>query len=301
MITIIGSDGESIFLQSGFVWAFLFITLAVYIALYVLRSIGIYKLAKRQKIKGAFMACLPFVWIYPLCLIIGNARFFGTTFKKIALWVCLGFSISQFIMLIYSFMVYFPVIGNFAMGNDLYIILVTDTQGGQSIQGAFTTIWNGLPIYGGANYVDPYLNMGIMPEVIDSVMTVLSYLTSLFDLACTVILISIYFSLFRKYLPRHFILAGILSIMGIFAPFVFAIRNKEPFNYEEYLRKRYESMYAGGNPYTNPNVNRYQQGNPYARPKPEDPFEDFSSPKPNAESQPNAQEKKDPNDDGFFD
>lgn len=305
MITVIGPEGESIILDKGVVWASLFIMLAVFIAFYVLRSIGIYKLAKKQGVKNSFMACLPLVWIYPLCLIIGNSRFFGVTFKKIALWVCLGFAITQFVIVLYNFLLYFPVIGNFIMGNDLYVVLVTDTQGMQNIQGTFTPIWNGLPIFGGANYVDPYAKLGIMPEVLNPLMMVLSYSTSLFDLASLVVLVSVYFSLFRKYLPRHFILAGILSIMGVFAPFVFAIRNREPFNYEEYLRKRYESMYSGGNPYTNSNVNYRQGGNPFNQnQRPADPFEDFNNQNTNgsqAENNEKPQQKSDPDDDGFFD
>ena len=306
MITFIGPEGESTILDKGIVWASLFIMLAVFVAFYVLRSIGIYKLAKRQSIKNAFMAWLPFVWIYPLCLIIGESRFFGVTFKKIAVWVCLGFAIAQFTMALYNFLLYFPVFGNFIMGNDLYVILVTDAQGMQNIQGTFTPIWNGLPIYGGANYVDPYIKLGIMPEVLNPIMMVLSYSTSLLDLACIVVLVSVYFSLFRKYLPRHFLLAGILSVMGVFAPFVFAIRNKEPFNYEEYIRKRYESMYSGGNPYTNSNVNYRQGGNPFNQnQRPTDPFEDFNSQNSNGASQTEnkqkPQDKKDPYDDGFFD
>jgi hypothetical protein len=92
----------------------------------------------------------------------------------------------------------------------------------------------------------------------------------------------VYIALFRKFWPQHYVLATVLSVLGLFAPFVFAIRKKNAVNFSEYMRSRYNMYYTPyGNPYGRPPYgNPY--GNPYANPNaeqqtpPEHPFSEFA-------------------------
>ena len=69
-------------------------------------------------------------------------------------------------------------------------------------------------------------------------------------------------------------LFSILSIFGLFGPFVFAVRNREPIDYMDYVRSRYRyygNPYGGGpynNPYGNPPQNQQRP--------PETPFSEFA-------------------------
>ena len=93
----------------------------------------------------------------------------------------------------------------------------------------------------------------------------------------------------------------LLSLLVLFLPvsqfiIVFVLRNRQPINYEAYMRARYEAHMRqqqqyrnyqgqspfGGNPYgnnpygNNPYANDNSQPSQNAQPAPEDPFEEFS-------------------------
>ena len=80
-----------------------------------------------------------------------------------------------------------------------------------------------------------------------------------------------YIALFRRYFPKHFVIATVLSVLWswIFPIFLFVVRKNKPVNYNDFLRERYNRMYYGH--YNNP-VNN---GNPNYGSQPESPFEGF--------------------------
>ena len=88
-----------------------------------------------------------------------------------------------------------------------------------------------------------------------------------FDIANIFVVITVYVNLFKRYLPNHYLLAAIISLLGFFAPFVFAVRKREPMNYIDYLRSRYQHNPYYGNPYAN---------NPQGQRPPEHPFSEFA-------------------------
>ena len=89
--------------------------------------------------------------------------------------------------------------------------------------------------------------------------------------AVFVIEVNLYFSLFRKFWPNHYLLAAIFSIFfGLFPVFMFVIRHKEPVNYRQYVNSRqgyYGPRYYGGMHGQNPYGNNNPYGNPYANPQ----------------------------------
>ena len=252
------------------------IMMLIPVALYVFRAIGLYVMAKRAGLKCKVMAIFPCVWIYVACKLCGKQRVFGRTFEQIALLFCILFTIAEVLAFAYEFLAYFPIIGNMMQGNGTIYIsnAVLDSEK------YVPTIVSSL--YGEAGrYVDPY------GGAVYLILTILYYLTAVTDIVSIVISVIIYFNLFRKYWPQHFILGLILSIFGLFGIFVFVVRKREPVDYAKYARERYQNTYGynpyNQNPYRNPYQNNPYQNNPYQnQPKNngnDSPFEEFKDKK----------------------
>ncbi len=300
MLTIIAPDGQQASVSPALIWVLVSLAIAVIGAFYALRSVGLYTMAKKRELKHAFIAFIPLVWVYTACKLIGKVRIFGSTFEKLAILFCVIFSLAEVVSFFYELIIYYPVIGNFLVGNELVIVTVTDSDLAAAYTSGLKTIWGNFGVYGGVSYVDPYPAMGIYPEVLRPLLTTFQYASMILDLASIIIMISIYINLFRKYYPKHFILFAILSWMGIFAPLVFAVRNRQAVNYQDYLRERYNAWYANANPYGGQAPN----GAPQAPPTP---FEEFAekdeidpgNPFENFDQK--SKEKKENKDDDFFD
>ncbi len=286
-------------ITTGQFWIFIALTLAVEIAFYVLRSIGVYTLAKRQKLEKAWFAFVPCLWFYTVCKLLKKQKFFGKSYEKIALWLVLVFGLTQVLNIAYQVLAYFPLF-EYAIiqGKTVYFILddslvdnVKSELAPYIIQGIYIEAGN--------------IDYNALRSLIN-VLNIMGYITPLFDLATTVITVFTYINLFRTYWPQHYTVISILCIfLNLFPIFVFVIRKRNPVNFNDYMRARFGSYarpYGGfGNPYGNPyGQNPNSQGgygNPYGnagqqRPdnpfeefagkgekKPEDPFEEFSDKK----------------------
>ncbi len=270
------SKFNTISVQDWHIWSGLGIALAIYLALYVLRSIGLYVLAKKQGVRKAFLAWIPGVWMFIACKLVGNARFFSQPMQNLALLMCIAFSIAEFLTFAYSFLTYFPLI-EYAVIRGETIYIGTSAQAGSSL----------ISYMGTGFFVEKQIYpFGMSARTLYQILDIIYYVSSIFDLASIFITVSVYFALFRKFWPQHYMLASLLSIFfGLFPIFVFVIRNKQPIDYNQYLRARYG---AYRNPYGNPYGNPYSggYGNPYgtqggasAPKEPESPFEDFEDKK----------------------
>ena len=255
------------------IWTTVGIYLGVMLAFYVLRSIGVYILAKRQGIKGKVLAWIPCLWFYVVCKLVGKSRFFGKPIENLALLFVIIFSLSQLFGFVQSFLVNFPLVGNFLQGREILF-----AQSGLDLEAqGFFEYSSGM--YVTNDFVNPYGMGGI--QTVNLILSIIGYVSMFVDLAEIVITISVYFALFRKFWPQHHVLASLLTIfLGLFAPFVFVIRKKEPVNYMEYLRSRYNyNPYSNpyGNPYNNPNSYNNPYNNGQSAPKrTEHPFSEFA-------------------------
>lgn len=247
--------------------------LAVAIAFYLFRSFGVYRLAKNQNIKGAFMAFIPFVWIYPFIMLVKNERFFGVPYKKVAVLLAVIYSIGEFITVFYNAVTYYPLVVNYFNGVEIFLM------GAPSGATEYFVDF----LYVGAGFKEVYGNVLVLEKILNFIY----YISGVFDLACSVIVIFAYFAVFKKYWPSHFVLASILSLW-IFPIMVFVIRNKKPVNYFEFVRSKYGSYGTPfyGNPYGRPNEtanNERREESPFedfenrGRQKVEDPFEEFNT------------------------
>ena len=247
--------------SQGELIAYVAITSAITIALYVLRSIGLFVMAKRASIKHAFIAWIPCLWMFTACKLIGNkVLFMGKPISKLAVIFCVIFSVSELCVVIFDAITYFPLIGNYLMGRDIYVVMTYETE---SIKGLTQYMW--VPdFYHDSSFVNPY---GDAVYAIDTFLKIMNYVSIPFDIANIFVVITVYVNLFKRYLPNHYLLAAIISLLGFFAPFVFAVRKREPMNYIDYLRSRYQHNPYYGNPYAN---------NPQGQRPPEHPFSEFA-------------------------
>ena len=248
------------------VWTIFGVTLAIVIALYVLRSVALFTMAKKREIKNATLAWFPLLWLYVACKLIGKVKIFGSTFEKMAVLFCVVFSIAQFLAFAYQFILYFPLIGNFLMGRTIYLVQLTDETAFNQTVSSLEAFWIEGIYYNPKEFVWPYGNGGGKPYHIINYINAVYYASMIFDLASLIITVLVYINLFKKYMPEHYIIMAVLSFMGFFAPCVFIARKKEPINYNDFLRQRYQRIYG-------------QYGMPYGvpqQPAPPHPFEEFA-------------------------
>lgn len=263
MLDFIIETGEGNIVQSvskGAVILILLLIAAFYITFYVLRSIGIYKLAKGQGVDKAFMVWIPCLWMFTACRIIGKARIFGYSAEKLAVLFTVIFTAAAVVPLVYNFFTYFPYIAYYFEGGDISLVSKS----------------GGLYIECGSNFVNHFDTNAV--NVICKILAVFNYILRIAEIFITV---TVYIALFRKFWPEHYILAAVLSFFGLFPIFAFSIRNKNAVDFNEYIKRRY---YGSG--YT-PYGNRYygggngdERGTPYyGNPSDDnnDPFGEFSN------------------------
>ena len=246
--------------------------LAVYLTFYVLRSIGIYKLAVNQGVKNAFIAWIPCIWIFTACKAIGKSRFFGTSIEKAAVWISVIFSVVTIVPFIYDFLNYFPYVMYYLQGGEVSLI-----NG------------NGVYIATSSDFINLFDTQFV--RVLSRILFFFNYILRIAEIFITV---SVYIALFRKFWPEHYILATLLSFFGLFPIFVFAIRNRKAVDFNEYIRRRFYG--AGYTPYGNRyygqnGQNADERGTPYYgnddgkepfgefNNRPEEPFSEFDNDK----------------------
>ena len=234
MITIL-TDGFPVEIEAGAVITALIINLLVAVGFYLLRSIGLYTLAKNQGVKGAFMAWIPCVWIYVACKIVKDTKVFNITLDKLAIWFTIIFSVTELLTLAFDFMFYFPLVGNYFVGNEIYIYMVTEEA---TIPAGLTPYLFGGDFIAlvGDNFVYPYKDIFLAQKIADA----LNYSLLLFGLLSTIIEVVVLFNIFRTYWPERFILGFVLSVFfDLTGLMLFLIRKKQPVDFAEYSRNRY--------------------------------------------------------------
>ncbi len=241
-----------LYMERGALVAYYALVFAVGVALYVLRSLGLYKLAKNAGLENTWPVWIPCIWIYTGLMLVGEYRFFGKQFKKWALAITIVFGVFALLSAVDFCLTYLPVIGYYLQGGEK---IATSTSTSYVPSGEYYH-WLGTGVFLGKNFVSPYANETSVELVLD----IIGIFTYFYDLVEIVVLVSFYIAIFRKYWPVHYILAAVLSFFGLFPIFIFAIRNKRPVVFSDYVRNRYgyRNPY-GPNRYDNPYGNGYGQ------------------------------------------
>lgn len=264
VIWMIGEGFQTFELQPWHVFLGVGLSLLLPLTFYVLRSIGLYKLGKKENVKNSFLAWIPLVWVYVAGKVMGKVLLGGKVIKKFAVILTAIFVLSEVLYLTTQFLAYFPLIGYYLQGGQVYYCEYGVIESG------------GVPAYleqyyfDGQFFVDgiiyPYSNL----RMVGLIYTIISYVGIPLDILSTVGIVIAYVGIFRKYFPEHFILATVLSVLGLDGPFIFAVRNKKAVNYQEYMRSKYFSTYGA---YTQ---RPYEPTREQERKRPEpNPFEEF--------------------------
>ena len=287
------------------VWTAFSIAGGLYAVVYVFKAIGLLVMAKKQGKTGlAWCAFIPFASTFLLGELAGELRFGSVKVKHLGI-------IAMVMELIYAFSGVF-VIGwqaNLISGGS-YIVERVLNNAGDVI--GYTTVFEGV-----SQQQQTLLNVFSVIELVFSFVQLIAF-----------IFLNIAF--FRRYAPLSYIwmvlFCAILPPVEAFL--VFAYRNRKPIDFDAYMKERAERIRRaqqaqfgpygpyGQNPYgQNPyGQNPYGQNpygqNPYgqnpnanAPSEPDDPFGEFSSPRPQQPSQGqdgNADGSKDKNGDDFF-
>lgn len=269
--TFIDLNGAQAEIKLSVILIVLLSSLIIPIVFYLLRSFGVYKLAKNNGAKKAFMAFIPFVWVYPASQVVGNVRIFSkkiNRFPIVMLWTFLTFGVLSTAI---SVLNYIPLIGYCFQGGN---VLLSSSAEFFPL-GTYYYDFSGLLVCA-PNLLMPY------SEVFIGALNVISTVLGIAELVILVLEISLYLNIFKCFLPRHYLIATIFSILGLFGPFVFAVRKNEKFDYDEYIRKIYANRYNNpyGNPYNDPYNNPYNNpygGNAnYQNGKQDSPFDEFN-------------------------
>ncbi|MCQ2387962.1 MAG: hypothetical protein MJ066_05930 [Clostridia bacterium] len=267
MINLITESGDYITLKNGTVILIAVLFAIFTIGFYLLRSFGLYNLAKHakeKKIKSkAYLSFIPCVWVYIAGKLAGKITLFGKEMKSYALTLSIVFTIGELAMIAFNAICYAPVAIHYLNGGMIFI------NNSSTVNAGNVYFFNDAISFDVA--ITPYGDMNKMA----SILSIMSTVSDILILVSDIMLIFVYAGLFKRYWPLHQTGASILSVLGLFPIMIFIIRKKKPINYQEFLRQRYQSMYGNQNPnnFYNGNPNPYQ--NPYQNGENANPFEDF--------------------------
>lgn len=293
------------------VWAAFAIAGALYLVVYGFRAAGLFVMAKKAgRKKLVWCAFVPFASTYLIGELGGDMRFGGVKVKHIGIIALVAEFIYTFCgVFVISWLGYF-----FASGS--YILTPVTNSAGDILY--YTSVLDGVSV------------------ALQRTLNVFNVLQMIFSIIQLLVFVFLNIAFFRKYSPVSFIwmvlLCALVPIVEAFL--IFAFRNRKPIDYDAYMRARAEQArrmqqaqygpYGQGGPYgQNPYGGPYNRGpygqnpygqNPYgtnpnanAPSEPDDPFGEFSSPRPqqppqgqsgNANAGRGNGEKKD--DDDFF-
>lgn len=244
----------------------------LWLPLYILYSIGLYKMAKGQNLKKKWMAFFPFVNTYYMGKIAGETNFFGKRMKNAGLYAMITEIVAttiSFALIAGQIYLHFAWSGNRVVMDGSYY-------------------WDGLTGF-------PYV-ISVFIDYSDFIILIIRLVYQIFTLILML-------SLVRKYAPSKYFLLSFLTILVPAARYivVFVLRNRPAVDYvayvkakqEEYMRRQQEYYKTYGNPYGNPYNNPY--GNPYGNPYNRNPYGPQNNPNQNS-GESNA---KNANDDPF--
>lgn len=275
-MTFIDMNGISSTLKPWVIWVVLAIYLVLLVGFYLLRSIGLFTLAKRNgRFKGDWTVWVPFAWVYGASKLAGDVYLFGKKISAFPLIILIVSLTTGICSLTVKFAYYLPMVAYYFQGGEVLLSNTTEffPIGSYYISSALAYI------------CVPNINFPYSPAIW-TLLDVLYYVQSALSIAQLVLMVFMLSAFFRSYLPGHYLVATIFSVLGLFPPFAFAVRKNTKIDYNEYVRAQYIAFYGNQPPHQNGNgynnYNNYNNyGNTYTRSDitSADPFSEFEEKK----------------------
>ena len=185
-----------------------------YLVCLVMGGLGLYVMAERAGVKHSWLGFLPFANTYYAGKVAGETSFFGRTIRRSGLYAMIA-------EIVYCALEVCALITRILLCNPAY----------------YETTYTG-------NVQTVALDISRIPVSMQWMVNGSTWFMALalaVNLVMLLFLCIVYTGLFRKYCPgRAFILTVISILLPIRAFVLFAIRNKKPMNFEEYLQSRFE-------------------------------------------------------------
>ncbi len=197
----------------------------VWAILELLLGFGLYAMAKRRNIEKRYLAFIPFVNMLYAGRLAGDTRLFGQRMKNAGLFVMVAQIVA---VLLGAFTIFTEV----TLHYNYVLYPITHAASGRVIDYQFKTVGGYTPESKFATFLIGYYNIS-------------SLILSIPELLYSIFLFLVASALFKKYAPSS---CTALSLVSLFIPMafpiiVFVLRNKQPIDYGEYLRKRREAYY----------------------------------------------------------
>ncbi len=201
---------------------------AIWIALLILGGIGLSKMAKKEGKRNRFLAFIPFFNTFYAGHVAGEARFFGQKMKRAGLYAAIVealYCAIGVVMLVTQFL-FLPYVA-LQPGVDVWTGQEITQLGIDSSAIPINLRWLYRAVYGGNAIGFGWL----------------SIIHTLLMLVFIVLFFVLLVALFKKYYPRNPILMTVLcALFPVSDLAFFLLRNREPFDYDAYLRRRAEEM-----------------------------------------------------------
>lgn len=237
------------------------IAAALWLTFFLLQGFGIYAMAKKKGLVHKALAFIPFANISYIGKLAGECYFFGQRMKKASMYAMIAQILSTCLCIL-------------TIASEQYLYAVHTARNLPILETEYGIQWSNL-LTGFAQSVAKFHDIS-------------GYLLPIFQLFFEIFVVVLMMALCKKYAPKNYM---VLSILVLFVPvarfiIIFVLRNRQPIDYDAYMRARHEAYmrsqqqyYNRQNPYGNSyggQYNPYGQGTPTS-PKPEEPFGEFSS------------------------
>lgn len=225
----------------------------LYVICLVFGGLGMHAMAKKQGIKHSFLGFLPFANTYYAGKLAGEANFFGQKMKRAGLYAMLVEMAYVALNAFYfaSNVCLLPYHAEY-MENDVRLMKLDPALIPENM------LW----MYNGMRWF-----------------SLMAYLLSFVEIVLFCVL---YNALFRKYYARGpFMMTFLSAVLPLRGFVLFAVRNNDPVDYNEYMRRRAEEFArrSAGTPYGGYGGAPYNSGDRQAPPPSgnpsENPFSDF--------------------------
>ncbi len=243
----------------------------IWLALFVLQGIGLYKMAQNKECKHKWLAFVPFANLIYIGKIAGECDVFGHKMRHAGLYTMIAQIVTT---LCCAFVIFSEIYLYMVHGLPSYVPMET---------GEVLPVW--------VNLNEPGTTIYMLYRISD-------YILSIVELIYQILLLILLMGLYRRYNPKNY---RIFSILNFFIPLaryvvIFAHRNNKEIDYEAYMRARREAFirsrqynpYGPYNPYGNPYGNTTAQEE---KKEPEAPFAEFGGEKKSDEQSQESKEE----------